>query len=305
VQVQDTTPPDWITKPVNQVLEYGTALNYQIPVMDLSGVDHWTLNDTSHFSLSTTYYQGWGSTAQITSTGTLSLGNYGLNLTVYDNYDNGRFVTFTVIVQDTTPPTWITAPTNQVIELGSAFSYDLDATDTVGLQQWSINDTTRFAIDADGVITSLDPLPVATYGLRVQITDTSNNPLIGTFSVKVQDTTPPAWVILPSDQSLAYGQALEYQVEAYDLSGIAQWTISDTAHFAIDATGLITSVGLLQVDSYDLNVTATDPYGNAISRLFTVTVESPPPIDPMILLLGVVIAIILVVAVIVVIRRRK
>jgi hypothetical protein len=304
VQVQDTAAPNWITAPVNQVLEYGTALNYQIPVMDLSGVDHWTLNDTSNFSLSTTYYQGWGSTAQITSTGTLSLGNYGLNVTVYDNYDNGRFAAFTIIVQDTTPPTWITAPTDQVIELGTAFSYDLDATDALGLQQWSINDTTHFTIDAAGVITSLDALPVATYGLRVQITDTSNNPLIGIFSVKVQDTTPPAWVILPSDQSIPFGQALAYQVEANDLSGIAQWTISDTAHFFIDATGLITSVGTLEVGSYDLNVTAIDPYGNAISRLFTVTVESLPPVNPVIVLLGLVIAVILVVAVIVVIRRR-
>jgi hypothetical protein len=94
----DATGPTWVVTPADQVLAYGQALSYQLQATDPSGINHWTVNDTGHFAIS--------SSGQITSITTLVPGRYALNVTVYDNLNNGRSATFTVTVQEqtTTPP---------------------------------------------------------------------------------------------------------------------------------------------------------------------------------------------------------
>ncbi|MFW9984287.1 MAG: Loki-CTERM sorting domain-containing protein, partial [Candidatus Odinarchaeota archaeon] len=69
----------------------------QLQASDLSGIDHWTLNDTIHFSIS--------STGRITSIGTLSPGRYGLIISVYDQYDNQISATITITMNEETTTT--------------------------------------------------------------------------------------------------------------------------------------------------------------------------------------------------------
>jgi len=96
--IQDTISPHWIIAPSDQVLQHGDGLDYQIPVADLAGLDHWTLNDTSHFTLTTTLYHE-GSTARIVNIIPLDPGVYGLNVTVYDHHGNRLSAIFSVIVE--------------------------------------------------------------------------------------------------------------------------------------------------------------------------------------------------------------
>ncbi|MFX1561906.1 MAG: hypothetical protein ACFFDP_01175, partial [Promethearchaeota archaeon] len=147
-------------------------------------------------------------------------------------------------------------------------------TDPSGLDEWWLNDTTYFDIDNSGVVTNIvTPLPVGTYGLQVWVTDIHENVLTDTFTVFVQDTTAPNWLILPAAQYLAYGEALEIQLQATDLSGIAQWTVNDTINFAISGTGYLTSIVTLSMGVYGLNIRAYDPYGHYTSATITVTVQ--------------------------------
>jgi parallel beta-helix repeat protein len=98
VRVQDTIAPHWIIEPSDQVFQHGEGFDYQLPVADLSGVAHWTLNDTSHFTLTTALYHE-GSTARIINAIPLDPGVYGLNLTVYDPHGNRLSAFFSVIVE--------------------------------------------------------------------------------------------------------------------------------------------------------------------------------------------------------------
>lgn len=96
------------------------------------------------------------------------------------------------VAEDNMPPTWVVAPTDQVVITGVAFSYDLDASDPEGLSldAWWLNDTTNFAVDAQGVITNAIALDVGVYGVRVSVNDTYGNMLTGTFKVTVIDPFP-------------------------------------------------------------------------------------------------------------------
>ncbi len=102
------------------------------------------------------------------------------------NYEQG----WLFVIPDQVAPTWDPAPADQTAIAGVSFSYDLNATDAQGLAAWTLNDTTTFAIDADGVVTNTVALGIGTYGLYVTVSDPAGNTLTGTFMVTVQPPPP-------------------------------------------------------------------------------------------------------------------
>jgi parallel beta-helix repeat protein len=104
VIIQDTISPHWIVEPSNQVLQHGEVLDYQMPVGDLSGIDHWTLSDTSHFTLTATFYNQ-GCTARLVNATALEPGVYPVSITVFDPYGNSVSAFFSVIVLEATMTT--------------------------------------------------------------------------------------------------------------------------------------------------------------------------------------------------------
>lgn len=190
VRVIDSTPPAWVLTPTNQQIEYGTLLDYQIPVWDAAGIDHWTINDTSHFVLTPSFYES-GSTARISSSGLLALGAYGLNLTTYDRHGNKLSSVFRISVVDTIPPMWVTAPVNLVLEYGDPLDYQFMAFDRGGIDQWTLNDTVHFSIDNTGRMTNQTLLASGVYQLAVSVYDTSGNFLSGSFCVTVGEAASP------------------------------------------------------------------------------------------------------------------
>jgi parallel beta-helix repeat protein len=117
ITVQDTIAPHWIIEPDDQILLHDEGLDYQLPVTDPSGIDHWAINDTAHFDLSARYYFG-GSTARITNKSILEPSSYYLNISVYDMHDNTLSVILLVTILEapmitttTTSTTVTTSPT--------------------------------------------------------------------------------------------------------------------------------------------------------------------------------------------------
>ena len=103
----DITSPSWVVTPADVSIGYGVGVDIQIHALDLSGIDHWTLNDTTHFSLNAIYYE-LGSTAKITNKSALDPKSYGLTITVFDRNNNHltAMITITIIgVTPSSPPT--------------------------------------------------------------------------------------------------------------------------------------------------------------------------------------------------------
>ena len=99
--------PEWTTTPIDQEINEGDTLSYQISATDPSGIGGYAVNDTTNFAID--------SSGLITNVGTLAPGVYGLNVSVWDIYDNEVFqiITITVLPAATTPTSsTTTSPTS-------------------------------------------------------------------------------------------------------------------------------------------------------------------------------------------------
>ena len=172
---------------------------------------------------------------------------------------------FTVTVQDTTPPalnlTSVTAEATSAA--GAVVNYAATAMDLV-----------------DGAVTPVcspasgTTFAIATTTVNCTATDAHGNTASGSFTVRVQDTTPPALNLT------------NLTVEATSASGATvNYTASETATDIVDgavtpvcspASGTVFALGTTTV-----NCTATDAHGNSASGSFTVRVRdtTPPVID--------------------------
>ncbi|MHA3964464.1 MAG: right-handed parallel beta-helix repeat-containing protein [Candidatus Thorarchaeota archaeon SMTZ1-45] len=178
VTVDASNPPGWLTIPIDQVIVYGEMFDYQVMVVDPSGIDHWELNDTAHFAITESYYVE-GSTARITSSSDLAIGQYVLIIDVFDTYGNMLSTIITITVEpselDTIPPEWVTLRIYQTIEVGEPLQMQLEAWDYEGIDHWWLNDTTHFMLDGQGVIRNATVLNPGIYRLEVRAYDPYDN----------------------------------------------------------------------------------------------------------------------------------
>jgi hypothetical protein len=169
-------------------------------------------------------------------------------------------------------PKWTITPSDQISEFGESFSYQLGASSAVRVRYWWIDDQVDFNISQEGKITNATSLPVDDYALTIRVFDHINNMLQAIITVSVVDTTDPSWVIAPTDQEVNYLETFSYQLEAFDLSPLTNWNVNDTAHFTINANGLITNNSILELGIYGLSVNVSDPYGNTLENEFRIIV---------------------------------
>ncbi len=252
----------WTPVPSDQMVEAGEIFLYDMNVDCYWSDLEWAVNDTATFIINN---QG-----VLTNKTPLSLQRYGLNVTVRGS--GTIFAVFSMTVQDTTPPSWDPLPINLELEFGSPVVYDLNATDLSGIETWWTNSTTYFTVDIQGVFTNKTLLPVGIYPVEVRAFDPYGNNCSAVFTVSVEDTTDPLWVVLPADQFIEYGAPLSYTLEASDLSGISTWWLNDTG-FAVSLSGLVTNNTFLSVGVYHIGVWCNDTQGNILSGSLIVYVQ--------------------------------
>ncbi|MBN2420868.1 fibronectin type III domain-containing protein, partial [Candidatus Woesearchaeota archaeon] len=271
ITVTDTKAPTWNQTLTNQAIEYGDAFIYQVNATDLL-FDVYSINDTLHFNITST-------TGILTNKSLLPLGALVLNITVNDTTNNRNSSIITITTSDTKPPTWNQTLTNLAAEYGTAFLYQVNATDLL-FDVYSINDTLHFNITrTTGVITNKSILPLGALILNITTNDTSNNRNSSVITITTSDTTPPTWNETLTNQAREYGAAFIYDVNASDLL-FDVYSINDTLHFTIDkSTGLITNKTdtLIPVGTYALNITANDTTNNRNSTIITVTITDTTP----------------------------
>ncbi|MFX1442767.1 MAG: hypothetical protein ACFFHV_05080, partial [Promethearchaeota archaeon] len=114
-----------------------------------------------------------------------------------------------------------------------------------------------------------------TYQWYAIATDGFTSTQSATWSLTVLEDTP-TWDVMPTNQTIQYGNDFSYDLNASDSSGIDNWWINDTLNFAIGNDGMITNIVILSVGVYWLEVRAYDAYGRCCSAIFKVTVEEKP-----------------------------
>ena len=85
-------------------------------------------------------------------------------------------------------------------------------------------------------------------------------------------TDDPEWMEEPKDQEIFYGTPFTYQIEATDTTGIVDYTVNNTVHFSINASGWLNNITALEIGSYGLNISASDKLDNSIFATITIRV---------------------------------
>ncbi len=201
------------------------TLAYWIP--DLAGsildeIDTYSFNRTSgwiHIDITrqsdnTTYvYHNGTLILEMVDTHVSNSEYFGLVSDAYIIFDNIT-VSDTVDIIDHVSPYWIEPLVDQSITEGDDFLYSLHADDYAGLDTWWVTDSTHFAIDQEGTLTSVSPLAVGDYNVEVFVNDTFGNVLSGAFNVEV--------LPLPTNSPLD-----PYVITLYGAAGVA-WVVAVT-----------------------------------------------------------------------------
>ncbi|MFW9880036.1 MAG: hypothetical protein ACFFG0_43735, partial [Candidatus Thorarchaeota archaeon] len=175
--------PVWKENPINQIMEYGESLIYDLNATDLSGIYSWWVNYTLYFTIN--------KDGVITNTLSIPVGEYWLEVRAYDPYSNFCNATIKITVEDTISPTWDQVPINQVIEYGTTLSYDLNASDLSGILSYWINNTSNFNMSADGLLTNITALIAGTYWIEVRAYDPYDNFCTKIIKIIVEEPKHP------------------------------------------------------------------------------------------------------------------
>ncbi len=181
VVVEDLVSPIWSESAMDQSIECGESLHYDLNATDNVGLSTWWLNYTTHFAISNEGIVG--------TRGIVPVGVYGLRVWVNDTSNNVIDTTFTVTVIDTKPPLWVETPQNQTVVSGISFVCDFDATDPSGIAEWWVDDSVHFTIDWTGRLRTIGILQPGAYGLRVYVSDIHGHTLWTAILVEVTPAT--------------------------------------------------------------------------------------------------------------------
>lgn len=147
-------------KPSKQISEFGTSFTYNLNTTDFSGIDKYWINNTDEFQIDIN--------GIITNTSFLPIDEFWVEISVNDTVGNVYTSIIKISVQDATSPIWHEIPSDQILEHGTSFIYDLNATDFSGIDSYWINGTLHFQIDNNGIITNATNLSKGNIGLKCE-----------------------------------------------------------------------------------------------------------------------------------------
>lgn len=97
--------------------------------------------------------------------------------------------------------------------------------------------------------------------------------VVDTSFLPAPDTNPPEWLTQPEYIYGEAGELFQYQFSATDETAVDSFRVDDTTRFQISSSGLLGNIMPLHVGSYDIVVTATDPFNHSSSIDVTVAVQ--------------------------------
>ena len=254
----------WSIAPSDVTIQYYEALHMELQAIGYGEIAGYWVNNTAIVTI-----DGNGVLTNVTE---IPAGEYALEVRGLDHYGHYCSAVFMLTVLDTAGPEWTQELADQTVEVGDPFSYDLNATDYSGLHTWWLNDTGRFSISSDGIVTANTVLPVGVYHIRVSVNDTLGQVLSGTIRIEVVDTQAPVWVVVPETVYVNYGMRGILIIQAHDASGIDHYWVSDTASFSVDDEGVVTNNVSLPCGETLLEVRAYDSYGHYCSADIVIVV---------------------------------
>ncbi len=251
-----------------------------------------TATATDPGGLATTISYAVGGTP-ITGSYTFPIGTTAVSVTATDTAGNSSTGNFTVLVQDTTPPTLTLPPDQQVESSNPAGSADPGAFTATATDPVDPDPVVAYSVGST-VINSTYVFQQGTTAVTVTATDAAGNSSAGTFTVSVGDVPPTVSLSgLPGGNTVTEGTTLNLTATgsaftpAENAAGLTfSWTVTKvhddvaTTNFASGSgTGSSVPISFVADDdgTYTVSVTATDVNGagTTISQAITSTTVAP------------------------------
>jgi len=201
------------------------------------------------------------------------LGTTTVTCSATDAHNNTGSASFTITVVDTTPPV-VTVPGNMVVEAtgpgGANASFTATAVDIVD------GNITPTCVPASGSLFPLlpPPPPTTTTTVVCTATDAHNNSGSASFTVTVQDTTPPVISNVPANITVPTSLPGGGAVVTY-----TNPTAFDIVDQVVAVNCVPPSGSTFPIGTTTVNCSASDVRGNTSTASFTVTVtpDNTPP----------------------------
>lgn len=188
---------------------------------------------------------------------TFGIGTTTVNCFSSDSRFNFSFGSFTVTIRDTTPPA-LNLPSNIVVEAtspaGNVVAFSATATDIVSGSR---------PVSCTPASNSTFPVGVTT--VNCSASDTRGNTANGSFTITVQDTTPPSLHLpanITAEATSASGVTVTFSASATDIVDVSVPAVCSPASGSTFPLGITT-----------VNCSATDSHDNSTNGSFTVTVQ--------------------------------
>ena len=278
-------PPDAPTvfRPMNEAINVSLnpilSVDISDPDGDIMNVSFYNATDDSLIGTST--YVASGGNASIPWLGLAE----GLNCSWYVVIHDGLTSTNSSIWIFTTffdTPVWEHVLTNQFVEYGFSFSYQINASDYSGIDRYWLNNSNSFSINSNGEISNNSQIVLGEYYLEVRAYDPFDNYCSLKAKIIVQDTIEPTWISYPIRIGGEVGSIFEAYIQATDLSGIDFYQVNDTVNFVIDENSMLTNATILNTGVYYVEVRAYDTSGNYVSTIVTITIIPKTPSNQLI-----------------------
>jgi len=172
-------------------------------------------------------------------------------------------------------PTLLTYPGDQFFEYGEFPYVDLWVESTTDIDMWWLEDTSVFSIakvPGGATIYTFIPTDVGIYEIHFHANNTAGYEVEDWFFIHVIDSISPFWTAPPENKTIEYGEMLQYQLHANDLSGLNEWTLTGSTEFVINTNGEIANSQIPAVGEYILEVSVNDIYYNTLSTKLVVSV---------------------------------
>jgi VCBS repeat-containing protein len=217
---------------------------------------------------------------------TFGLGTHTIMATATDAAGNTASQTFTIKVQDTTPPS-LTPVSNQTDEATAPNG----ATATFSATARDIVDGTESVAFKEGntVVHSGDIFNLGIHTLTASATDAAGNKSSETFTITVRDTTPPDTSIVTGPPTQTSSSTAAFSVKGADAVGVVGFRYAlDNAASWSSTTSTSISFNGLAAGAHTFRVAAFDAAGNVdpTPASYAWTVQSRPTVLSLNELLG-------------------
>jgi hypothetical protein len=246
VNLVDNQPPTFTSVPNDATVEAtgpgGAAFGYSITASD---------NADPSPSISCDHPSG----------STFPLGTTAVHCTATDNSGNSAQASFSVTVQDTTPPT-LSLPADMTVPVGTTVTFSASAHDLVD-----------GSVAVNCSPSSGSAFPLGTTTVSCDATDAHSNKATGTFRVTVKDVNPPVLSNVPGPIKV------EANSHAGSVVNFATPTATDDVDGPIANVACAPSAGsTFALGTTTVTCSATDSSGNTGTASFTVeVVDTTPP----------------------------